>query len=210
MAPLPMHRAACQRLLVHHWPPLLLAHVGACVCVFVCLWVCVCKCVCVCVCVCYVIVRVCVRACVRVLCAARGQVSSGAHHQLRHLPPPRRTPSCQWSASPAFAPAHGAWASQSFGVPRFMYCPAAIHESAHESSSSYPAHAILTVGWSVGPELIICDEAHRLKNDQTKTNVALSSLPCRCSMLCLALVRGRRESSAAAMRLCPCCMRPSR
>lgn len=34
-----------------------------------------------------------------------------------------------------------------------------------------------------GPELIICDEAHRLKNDQTKTNVALSSLPCKRRVL---------------------------
>ena len=29
-----------------------------------------------------------------------------------------------------------------------------------------------------GPELIICDEAHRLKNNETKTNVALAALPC--------------------------------
>ena len=29
-----------------------------------------------------------------------------------------------------------------------------------------------------GPELIICDEAHRLKNNETKTNVALANLPC--------------------------------
>ena len=39
-----------------------------------------------------------------------------------------------------------------------------------------------TLQHTPGPELIICDEAHRLKNDQTKTNVALSSLPCRFSL----------------------------
>jgi hypothetical protein len=39
------------------------------------------------------------------------------------------------------------------------------------------------VGCGAGPELIICDEAHRLKNDQTKTNVALSNLPCKRRVL---------------------------
>ncbi|KAJ1485931.1 P-loop containing nucleoside triphosphate hydrolase protein [Baffinella frigidus] len=34
-----------------------------------------------------------------------------------------------------------------------------------------------------GPELIICDEAHRLKNGKTITNQALASLPCRRRVL---------------------------
>ena len=41
----------------------------------------------------------------------------------------------------------------------------------------------MDVGCGAGPELIICDEAHRLKNDQTKTNVALSNLPCKRRVL---------------------------
>ena len=34
-----------------------------------------------------------------------------------------------------------------------------------------------------GPELIICDEAHRLKNDKTATTKSLASLPCRRRVL---------------------------
>jgi DNA repair and recombination protein RAD54 and RAD54-like protein len=32
-------------------------------------------------------------------------------------------------------------------------------------------------------DLLICDEAHRLKNDETKTNKALDSLTCRRRVL---------------------------
>lgn len=34
-----------------------------------------------------------------------------------------------------------------------------------------------------GCDLLICDEAHRLKNDATLTNKALDSLPCKRRVL---------------------------
>lgn len=49
-------------------------------------------------------------------------------------------------------------------------------------------------------DLLICDEAHRLKNDETQTNQALDSLPCRRRVL---LVRRRRRVAAARVRVSP-------
>lgn len=42
------------------------------------------------------------------------------------------------------------------------------------------AHAIV---WCPCSDLLICDEAHRLKNDATQTNKALDSLACKRRVL---------------------------
>lgn len=49
------------------------------------------------------------------------------------------------------------------------------------SYETFRAHAHRVA--SVPIDLIICDEAHRLKNDKTKTSVAISQLPAKRRLL---------------------------
>lgn len=49
------------------------------------------------------------------------------------------------------------------------------------SYETFRAHAHRVA--SVPIELVICDEAHRLKNDKTKTSLAISQLPAKRRLL---------------------------
>lgn len=52
------------------------------------------------------------------------------------------------------------------------------------SYETFRIHAGLFSAANAAPvDLLICDEAHRLKNDETKTNKALDSLSCRRRVL---------------------------
>jgi DNA repair and recombination protein RAD54 and RAD54-like protein len=51
------------------------------------------------------------------------------------------------------------------------------------SYETFRIHAALFSGSAPPVDLLICDEAHRLKNDETKTNRALASLSCKRRVL---------------------------